>query len=177
MKTTRWTLVRDARNHDSSVAAKALDELCHAYWYPLYAYICRKGYSPEDAKDLTQEFFAHLIEVHLVQHADQARGRFRAFLLSSLDNFLRNEWHKRKAAKRGGRCFFVSWDELQAEERYTKEPCSELSPEKLYERRWADTLFERARAALASGIQTGRRIDRVRGAAGVSIRNRELGAL
>jgi RNA polymerase sigma factor (sigma-70 family) len=148
LKTTRWTLVRNARHRDPATAAGALAQLCRDYWYPLYAYIRKRGYSPEDAQDLTQEFFARLIKNHSVQQADQARGRFRSFLLSSLDNFLCNEWEKQKAIKRGGQCFFVSWDELRAEARYGQEPCSDLSAEKLYERRWATTLLDKTKAAL-----------------------------
>jgi len=147
-KSTHWSVVRKACNLDSPSAMEALSQLCRDYWYPLYAFVRRRGYSPEDAQDLTQDFFARLVEKHFVQYADQARGRFRAFLLSSLEHFLNNEWDKRKTIKRGGRCFFVSWEKLGAEDRYGQEPFSDLSAEKLYERRWAMTLLEKATDAL-----------------------------
>ena len=146
--TTHWSVVLAAGQRDTPQAREALERLCRTYWYPLYAYVRRRGYAPEDAQDLTQEFFARLVEKHVVQHADQARGRFRAFLLSSLEHFLNNEWDKRKTVKRGGQCFFVSWENLGAEDRYGKEPFSNLSAEKLYERRWATTLLEKATEAL-----------------------------
>ena len=147
-KSTHWSLVRKACNLDSPTAVEALSQLCRDYWYPLYAFVRRRGYSPEDAQDLTQDFFARLVEKDFVQHADQARGRFRAFLLSSLEHFLHNEWDKRRTIKRGGQCFFVSWETLGAEDRYGKEPFSHLSADKLYERRWAMTLLEKATEAL-----------------------------
>lgn len=153
-KSTRWSVVRRACSGDSSSAADALAQLCHDYWYPLYAFVRRKGYSPEDAQDLTQEFFARLVERHSVGRADQARGRFRAFLLGSLEHFLHNEWNKRKAIKRGGKCFFVSWEELCAEDRYSQEPFSDLSPEKLYDQRWAMALLEKATQALRHEYET-----------------------
>jgi len=144
---------------DSPQAAEALEQLSRTYWYPLYAYVRRRGYTPEDAQDLTQEFFARLVAKHFVQHADQARGRFRSFLLSSLEHFLKNEWDKLKTIKRGGQCFFVSWENLGAEDRYGKEPFSDLSADKLYERRCAMALLEKATEALrreheAAGEQT-----------------------
>jgi RNA polymerase sigma factor (sigma-70 family) len=147
-KSTHWSVVRKACNLDSATAVEALSQLCRDYWYPLYAFVRRRGYSPEDAQDLTQAFFARLLEKHFVQQADRTRGRFRAFLLSSLENFLNNEWDKGKTIKRGGRCFFVSWETLGAEDRYGKEPFSDLSADKLYERRWVMTLLEKATDAL-----------------------------
>jgi RNA polymerase sigma factor (sigma-70 family) len=147
-KSTRWSTVRKASNLDSPSAMEAFSQLCQDYWYPLYAFIRRRGYSPEDAEDLTQEFFSRLVDKQCVQHADSTRGRFRTFLLSSLENFLNNEWDKRKTIKRGGRCFFVSWEELGAEDRYGQEPFTDLSAEKLYERHWVMILLEKATAAL-----------------------------
>jgi len=97
---------------------------------------------------LDQSFFARLLEKHSLERADQNRGRFRTFLLSSFEHFLHNEWEKLKALKRGGHCFFVSWDELGAETRYRQEPCSELSTEKLYDRHWAATLLDKVRGVL-----------------------------
>lgn len=147
-RTTRWTLVCKARNLETPSAAEALSQLCGEYWYPLYAFIRRRGYSPEDGQDLTQSFFARLLEKQYLQSADRERGRFRTFLLKSLDHFLVNEWEKQKAVKRGGRCFFVSWEELQAEDRYDAEPSDDLSADKLFDRRWALNLIEKAIAVL-----------------------------
>lgn len=142
-KTTHWSVVLQAGQSISSQAGKALARLCQDYWYPLYAYVRRRGYSPQEAQDLTQDFFLRFLERQGIQQADRQRGKFRTFLLSSLGNFLANEWDKRKAVKRGGRCFFESWDALGAEERYNREPFHESTAEKLYERRWALTLLER----------------------------------
>jgi RNA polymerase sigma-70 factor (ECF subfamily) len=101
-RTTRWTQVRKANNHDLPGAAEALSQLCREYWYPLYAYVRRRGCSHADAEDLTQDFFARLLDKQSLQRADSNRGRFRSFLLASIDHFLCNEWAKRKAQKRGG---------------------------------------------------------------------------
>jgi RNA polymerase sigma factor (sigma-70 family) len=153
-KTTRWTLVCKARNLDTSSAGEALSQLCRDYWYPLYAFVRRGGHSPEDAQDLTQEFFAQLLSKQTLKHADQELGRFRNFLLTSLKHFLVNEWHKLKTIKRGGRFFFVSWEELGAEARYGEEPFHELSADKLYERRWALTLIDKAMGILRQEYTT-----------------------
>ena len=147
-RTTRWTRVCKAGQLDTPSASEALAELCREYWYPLYAFARRRGLSPEDAQDLTQSFFARLLEKQYLQRADPARGRFRSFLLSSITHFLCNEWEKQKTIKRGGQCFFVSWDELDAENRYRQEPFSELSAEKLYDRRWAMTILDKAREGM-----------------------------
>jgi RNA polymerase sigma-70 factor (ECF subfamily) len=147
-RTTRWTRVCKARNLETPSAVEALSQLCREYWYPLYAFVRRRGYSPEDGEDLTQSFFARLLDKQYLQRADPGRGRFRTFLLKSLDHFLVNEWEKQKALKRGGRCLFVSWEELKAEDRYNEEPFHELSPDKLYDRRWALTLIEKAMEVL-----------------------------
>jgi RNA polymerase sigma-70 factor (ECF subfamily) len=108
----------------------------------------RRGYSKEDAEDLTQGFFANLLETNCLRKADPDRGRFRTFLRKCLDNFLANDWNKRKAAKRGGNCFFVSWSELGAEERYGQEPSDSLAADKLYDRRWVQALLEKVMAEL-----------------------------
>ena len=110
--TTQWSRVISAGDPDAPQARESLADLCNAYWYPLYAYIRRRGYDPEQAKDLTQDFFARALEKGLLAQADPARGRFRSFLLVSLKHFLDNEWTKERALKRGGGRFFVSWDDL-----------------------------------------------------------------
>jgi RNA polymerase sigma factor (sigma-70 family) len=146
--TTRWTRVHKACQDDSPSGMEALSGLCQDYWYPLYAFARRQGHSREDSQDLTQGFFARLFEKDYLKRADAVRGRFRTFLLSSFTHFLINDWEKNKAEIRGGRCAHVSWDELAAEERYGQEPFHDLSPEKLYDQRWALILIEKAMAAL-----------------------------
>jgi RNA polymerase sigma factor (sigma-70 family) len=139
--TTHWSQVLLAADSDSPNSAEALEQLCHSYWYPLYAYVRRQGRSAEDAQDLTQEFFARLLERKVVRLADPERGRFRTFLLSSLKNFLINEWEKARAAKRGGGGVAFSLDEQDADGRYLTEPIDGLTPERIYEKRWAVTLL------------------------------------
>jgi RNA polymerase sigma-70 factor (ECF subfamily) len=140
--TTHWSAVRAAGGNTSTGSRRALEELCRRYWYPLYCYVRRQGNSPEDAQDLTQEFFSRFLEKEHVKLADRERGRFRTFLLTSLKHFLVNEWAKRRAAKRGGGQVF-SLDEQLAEQRYGFEPVDDLTPEKLYDKNWASALLER----------------------------------
>jgi len=137
--TTRWTIVLTAGRSDTMQARVALEELCQTYWYPLYAYVRRQGHSPEDAQDLTQEFFAKLIAKHYLGDVDRSKGKFRSFLLASLKHFLANEWDKARAQKRGGSQTIVS---LDAETRYSLEPADEVSADKIFERRWALTLLD-----------------------------------
>ena len=134
-----------AAGHDSAPGAQeALEKLCSAYWYPLYAYVRRQGRRPEDAQDLTQAFFAKLLEKKSLRHAQRERGRFRTFLLTSLKNFLSHEWEKAQSVKRGGGAVHLSWDQTSAEERYQLESVSELSPDKVFEQRYALTVFQQA---------------------------------
>lgn len=142
--TTRWSLIVAARGEDSSAAHQALARLCEAYWYPLYAYIRRRGHAPDEAQDLTQEFFARLLEQDFLGSADPARGRFRAFLLAACKHFLANERDRACAQKRGGGRAMASLDLDNAEGRYGREPAHELTPDRLFERRWALTLLDRA---------------------------------
>ena len=142
--TTHWSVVLAAGRDSSADARKALDQLCRVYWYPLYAYVRRSGHSPADAQDLTQEFFAHFLEKQHFRHADPQRGKFRNFLLTSLRNFLAHEWERSKAAKRGGGHIHISWDQTSAEDRYGLEAVSELTPDKVFEQRWALALFQQA---------------------------------
>lgn len=139
---THWSVVVSASHPGSAVAAEALEKLCRSYWYPLYDYVRRRGKTPADAQDLTQEFFARLLAQQWLGRADQTRGRFRTFLLTALERFLANEWHKERALKRGGDKIFVSLDWLAAEYRYGSEPSDPLTPEQIFERRWALTLLE-----------------------------------
>jgi len=142
--TTHWSVVL-AAGHDSSPGVQeALEKLCRSYWYPLYGYVRRQGHSPEDAQDLTQGFFARLLEKKFLQLANRERGKFRSFLLTSLKHFLVHEWERTKTAKRGGAHAHLSWDQASAEERYQLEPASELTPEKIFDQRWAFILFQQA---------------------------------
>ncbi len=140
--TTHWSAVMAAGDATLPGAVEALEELCRAYWYPLYAYVRRRGHLPEDAQDLTQEFFQRLLASNWIARADQAKGRFRTFLLCGLQNFLANEWQKSGRLKRGGGRAFVALDGLEAEERYRVEPVDVASADRLFGRRWALTLLE-----------------------------------
>lgn len=142
--TTRWSLVLAAAESGSDASEGALADLMEQYWFPLYAYARRRGYDPDDARDLTQSFCAKLLEKKDLSAADPARGRFRTFLLSSMKNFLAGEWRKDHTLKRGGAVEVVSLDFDSAEETYGLEPSRELSPEAIYQRRWALGLLERA---------------------------------
>src|SRR3954468_725738 len=116
-RTTDWSMVVCAGGADAA-AEEALNKLCQTYCYPLYAFIRRRGYDRDEAKDLTQDFFAHLVENRLFESADEQKGKFRSFLLVSLKNLLANDWDKKQAAKRGGKCKIVSLDDDTAENRY-----------------------------------------------------------
>ena len=145
--TTQWSAVFLAGQESSPEATLALERLCANYWYPLYAYVRRKGRTVEEAQDLTQEFFAHFLERKYFRHADRNRGRFRTFLLTSLGHFVINEWTKANREKRGGGQRIVSLDEEMAEARFTAEPAEQPS-ETLYDRGWAGVLLDRALTAL-----------------------------
>ena len=140
--TTAWSAVLTA-SRDSIDAREALAALCRAYWYPVYAYIRHRGHRNQDAEDLTQQFFTHLLESRMLQAASPDRGRFRSFLLVSVRNFLANEWDRAHAAKRRMGAITLSLDFGGAEGRYTQDPPDQLTPEKLFERRWALALLER----------------------------------
>lgn len=148
--TTHWSVVVTAGDATLPGAVEALEQLCRSYWYPLYAYVRRRGHSPEDAQDLTQEFFQRLLASDWIARADQAKGRFRTFLLCGLKNFLANEWQKSGRLKRGAGKVFVALDGLEAEERYQVEPAELASADKLFERRWALTLLEAVLQRLAA---------------------------
>ncbi len=146
--TTHWSVVLAAGRSDSTRAASALATLCENYWYPLYSYVRRRGYGPEDAQDLTQEFFARLLSQGWIGQADRERGRFRTFLLSAMSHFLANEWDKARARKRGGGAHMVPLQLDAAETRYGQEPADSSTPDQAYERRWAVTLLDRVLAQL-----------------------------
>ena len=152
--TTHWSVVLAAGKITSPDSSIALARLCQTYWYPLYAYIRRQGRSPHDAQDLTQAFFVRLLEGNLLQQATREKGRFRSFLLTSLKNFLSDEWNKARAQKRGGGQDILSLDEQTAEGRYQLEPADETNAEKIFERRWALTLLEQVLARLEAEYAT-----------------------
>ena len=153
---THWSVVMRAAG-DESDAGDALSLLCQRYWYPLYAYVRRRGNSPDDAQDLTQSFFARLLEKRLLEKVDPAKGKFRTFLLTSMKRFLTDEWNKANAQKRGGNAKVFSIDEDSAEERYANEPAHELTPDQLYEHRWAMTILDQAMAELeAEHVRAGK---------------------
>jgi len=126
----------------SAGSSAALEQLCRTYWYPLYSFARRSGLPPHDAEDLTQSFFAFLLERDAIARADRERGRFRTFLLAAFKNFHANERAHRTASKRGGGSTFLSFDELQAEHCYQQEPSANLSPERLYDQKWAASLLD-----------------------------------
>jgi RNA polymerase sigma-70 factor (ECF subfamily) len=146
--TTHWSVVLNAADASSPSVAAALEQLCRTYWYPLYAFVRRKGNSPHDAQDLTQAFFARLLEKNYVAQANRERGRFRTFLLAALTHFLADEWDKTRRLKRGGGREVISFDAATAEERYRLEPVDQFDAAKLYERRWVTTLFDKVLARL-----------------------------
>jgi RNA polymerase sigma-70 factor (ECF subfamily) len=146
--TTTWTLVLSAGQQTDAQSGEALAALCEKYWYPLYAYIRRRGYAVEQAQDLTQEFFARVLEKRYIERADRRKGRFRTFLLSSLTYFLCDEVDRRQALKRGGPHAPLPFEIRDGEEIYRREPSHNETPERIFERRWALALLERVLARL-----------------------------
>jgi len=146
--TTRWSLVLAAGQATNVRSAEALASLCEMYWYPVYAFIRRQGCRAEDCADLTQAFFARVLEKNYFHDADPARGRFRAFLCASIRHFLSNERDRARTLKRGGTQPPISLDVETAEGTYRLEPRDDLTPEKLFDRRWALILLERVLARL-----------------------------
>ena len=139
---TRWSLVVAAGDPHRKEARSALVSLCESYWYPLYAYLRRRGYSSDQAQDLTQEFFVRMIEGRYLDRAEPEKGRFRAFLLTSLKFFVADEDDRRRARKRGGG-MVVPLEFSSGEERYQREPAHDETPERIYERRWALSVLDR----------------------------------
>ena len=139
---THWSLVLAARQNTSPAAAAALEKLCDTYWYPLYLFICRKGYNWDDARDLTQSFFARLLDKNYLRAVDPSKGKFRSFLLAALDHFLANEWRRSTAQKRGGTHTLVSFEELAQDQ--DSIPVADLknTPEQIFEKQWALTLLQ-----------------------------------
>lgn len=150
---TRWSVVLSARDQRSPQSSEALETLCRSYWYPLYAYVRRQGRNPHDAEDLTQAFFARLLERNYLAEVDQAKGKFRSFLIAALKHFLANEWDRVNAQKRGGSKTVLSIDRDAAENTYQFEPADTLSADKIFERRWAMTLLDRTLQRLAADYE------------------------
>jgi RNA polymerase sigma-70 factor (ECF subfamily) len=145
--TTHWSVVLAARQ-DSAEAAQALERLCRTYWYPLYVFVRRAGESPDNGRDLTQGFFARLLRDNSLSQVRPEKGKFRSFLLAALKHFMADERDKALAQKRGGDSVILSLDDHSAEDRYRFEPVDDMDAGKLFERRWAFTVLEQARAAL-----------------------------
>jgi RNA polymerase sigma factor (sigma-70 family) len=146
--TTRWSVVLRACQDESLHGMDALEELCRAYWYPLYAHVRGRGYGEADAQDLVQGFFAHLLERGTLGRVAPEKGRFRSFLLGALNYFLANERERTTAQKRGGGREVISFDAQDAGTRYELEPVNQLDPARLFERRWALALLDRVLARL-----------------------------
>ncbi len=152
--TTQWSRVLAAADHADPEGGEALAELCAAYWYPLYAFVRRKGYPPEEAADLVQGTFLALLDRDALASVAPHRGRFRSFLLAVCTNHLADCRDRDRAAKRGGDRVAVPFDRLAAEGRYASEPASAMTAERLFERRWATSLLEHAVARLEAESTT-----------------------
>jgi RNA polymerase sigma-70 factor (ECF subfamily) len=164
--TTHWSLVLAARDRAEPGADDALASLCVLYWYPLYAYVRRRGHGPDDAHDLTQEFFTRLLEKGFLANVDRGKGKFRSFLLAACNHFLANERDRARAKKRGGGQTVISLDAADAKERYRREPADDLTPEKLFERHWALALLQQVMARLRDEFEAkgkGHLFNRLRG--------------
>ncbi len=160
--TTRWSLIVATHQVPGSGAREALASLCESYWYPLYAYVRRQGHGVEDAQDLTQGFFAVVLEKDYLADFDRERGRFRSFLLGAFKHFVANERDRQRAGKRGGGQPLVALDAQDAERRYSVEPAHDLTPERIYDRRWATVLLERTLERLSRESAMNARFDRLK---------------
>jgi len=142
--TTRWTVIMVAAQDDTGAGKEALAKLCQLYWYPLYVFARRRGYSPHDAQDLTQGFFLQILENRTFARADQLKGKFRSFLLACFQNYISVEAQRARSLKRGGDRAFVFLDMESAESRYELEPADQLTPQKIFDARWALALLGEA---------------------------------
>ena len=145
---TQWTIILKARQEGSPGASEALEAFARTYWPPLYRFIRREGHSRHDAQDLTQGFYQHFLDKHLLDCVGERRGKFRNFLLTCLKHFLSDERDRAEALKRGGGMSFISLDALETEERDAMEPSDGLTADQIYERRWAQTILECAQERL-----------------------------
>ncbi len=160
--TTHWSVVLRAGEAGGPQGVSALEELCRAYWYPLYAFVRRKGYSAEDAQDLVQQFFVQLLRYDVFGKAEPGHGKLRSYLLACLRNFLTVEWQRATAQKRGGGRPVIPISELEAEEHYCRELADEVTPESLFERAWAVTVLDRVCAQLRQDYEAAGQGDRFR---------------
>ena len=160
--TTHWSLVSAAKPDKVSQtrAREALERLCRVYWYPLYAFVRSRGYSADDAQDLTQSFFTQIIEKGGFASADRERGRFRSYLLGAMKHFLANEWHRTRTQKRGGQVQFVEWDALDLEARYAGATKQSENPEAFFDREWALEIISGALQALRDEMKKAGKSDR-----------------
>ena len=146
--TTKWSMILAARDGSPSESEQALSALCEAYWYPLYAFVRLQGYKPEEAQDLTQAYFVRLLEKNYLQEVEPSSGRFRSFLMVTMKHFLSNERQREQALKRGGGVIKISLDAEDAEHRFRLEPADQLTPEEVFDRRWALTVIGRVLGSL-----------------------------
>jgi len=146
--TTHWTVILTARDENATIGQDALASLCSTYWYPLYAFIRRQGSNPHEAQDFTQEFFRQFLERNALAYVRPTAGKFRSFLLACLKNFLAKQRERAGAQRRGGGCVVLPLDTGDAETRYLLEPADRLTPDAIFERRWAFALLERAMSEL-----------------------------
>lgn len=157
--TTRWSVVLAAKDKASPNSAEALETLCRTYWYPLYAFVRGSGHSPHDAQDLTQAFFARLLEKDYLRVVEPEKGRFRTFLRMALKRFLANEWERLRAEKRGGGQAHVAFDTTLAEQRFAEERTDARAPDVIYDRRWALALLESAMDRLKKEYSTSGKLE------------------
>ena len=157
--TTLWSMVRAVRTENASgePAISALESLCRAYWYPLYAFVRARGYSADDAQDLTQAFFARMLETGGFDAADPGKGRFRSYLLGAMKHFLASEWRREHAQKRGGKSQFIELDALQPESRYQQDPHQSENADQRFDREWALETIDTALNALRSEMRGAKR--------------------
>jgi RNA polymerase sigma factor (sigma-70 family) len=151
--TTQWSQVLAARDGSDTEARAALESLCQTYWQPLYAYIRHQGSDPDEARDLTQGYFAEFLEKDFLADVDPDKGRFRSFLLASLRHFLSHERERSRALKRGGSALTLSFDTQAGETRYATQPTEAMTPVEVFEHRWAITVLDRAMDRLAAQSQ------------------------
>ncbi len=162
---THWSVVLLAGQEHSPQTAAALEKLCRAYWYPLYSFTRRQGHGPHEAADLTQVFFSQLLATNAMASVNRKKGKFRSFLLASLKNLLANEWNRAQCQKRGGGVPIFSLDEEAAESRYQLDHGDDLTLDKIFERRWAETILSRALNRLreeCDGAEKTRRFDEMK---------------
>jgi RNA polymerase sigma-70 factor (ECF subfamily) len=159
-RTTHWSLVVRATGSEEASSRQALEQLCRTYWLAVYAFILRRGYATEDAKDLTQAFFARLLEKDWLRSADASKGRFRTFLLTAASRFLGHERERSEALKRGGGQHLFSLDAAKTEPGWVPEPMASGTPEDAFERRWAESLLNRVMGRLREEFESGGRVGR-----------------